>query len=645
MNEAGIHFDLLRQEMQHWEVREGLLTLVNDNGAAWVPDASFVFDALGYGTNTLHDVPNPSHDLPQVTFSKRGSKLSFDVTLDDASLFSLQPHATRLGQSLDCAGLPIPIPEHYVCSGTWTYFNDGYEEAVASLKDAGITSFGQITLSQYCRLVALSKVGLAPSIDGSLLDGKWQSTIIDEWVPLSLNASLYPYQEVGFKWLSYMSKQTNGCILGDEMGLGKTLQVIALLLARHEQGFGTSLVIVPVSLLENWRRELARFAPTLTVLVHHGPNRAGSYQTLGAFDVVVMSYGSAVSDLGMLMMKNWDVVVLDEAQNIKNPNSQRSITVKTIPRAFGVAVSGTPFENHILDVWSVMGFAEPKLLGERAAFTKLYPDTLEGAVNLERVVSPFILRRLVNEVANDLPERIDISVPLTLLDEEAGGYEEVRAAIMGSTAPEQASLSTLTHLRMYCTHPDVYKRDKPAGSSDPWMNSAKYQYFCSLIEQIKTRGEKVLVFTSFRKMIDIFSEDIPTRFGLKVLQIDGSTPPNLRQQIVDEFSSINGSAVLVLNPTAAGTGLNITSACNVIHYNLEWNPAKEDQATARAYRRGQDTTVFVYRLFYANTVEEAILERMTAKREMASSAIVGTRGDSADREDIIRALSMSPIGR
>lgn len=364
----------------------------------------------------------------------------------------LEPHVTRLGRPLDCTNLPVPISEHFVCGDSWTYFNEGCDVANEALEDIGVSAFGPITLSQYCRLIGLSGVGLAPHIDGTpLYETKDVPSILDEHLPLTLNAKLYPYQEVGYKWLSYMTRQTSGCILGDEMGLGKTLQVIALLLARHEAGHGTSLVIVPVSLMENWRRELGRFAPSLDVCVHHGPKRAGNYRALLAHDVVVLSYGSAVSDLGMLSMGAWDVVVLDEAQNVKNPDSQRSATVKAIPRRFGLAVSGTPFENHILDVWAVMSFSEPSLLGERPSFTRTYPDDLEGAVRLERVISPFILRRRVAEVADDLPERIDVPVPLTPLDEEASGYEFVRKAVASETAPEAATLATLTRLRMFAT--------------------------------------------------------------------------------------------------------------------------------------------------------------------------------------------------
>ena len=295
----------------------------------------------------------------------------------------------------------------------------------------------------------------------------------------------------------------------------------------------------------------------------------------------------------------------------------------------------------------MFNFVEPPLLGDRDGFAAEYPDNLEGAAKLEGSISPFILRRTVSEVANDLPKKTIINVPLTLLDSEAETYEEIRRLAVKEIGEAGATLASLTRLRMFCTHPfvldDSLGATGKALSADPGSVSSKYDYLCTLLEEIFLRGEKALVFTSYRKMFAILSRDLPSRFGVGVFEIDGSTDPKLRQSVVDEFSAQEQPSVLVLNPAAAGTGLNITAACNVIHYNLEWNPAKEDQATARAYRRGQERPVMVYRLFYSGTVEELIKERMDFKREMAGKAVVGTDGDRVDREAIIRALSLSPI--
>ena len=200
----------------------------------------------------------------------------------------------------------------------------------------------------------------------------------------------------------------------------------------------------------------------------------------------------------------------------------------------------------------------------------------------------------------------------------------------------------LQKLRMYCTHPALLENGSVA---DPAKDSEKYERLCELMEEIVALGEKVILFTSYNGMFDILSEDIPKRFGIRVLAINGATPPEDRQQIIDRFSGIHGTALLVLNPRAAGAGLNITAASRVIHYNLEWNPALEDQASARAYRRGQDKTVFVYRLYYKDTVEEIINERIEKKRDMFGAAVVGVDGETANSEDIMRALMISPGGK
>lgn len=633
--------------MARWEIDGSELVLVDGTGSVRRVTSSFVYNAMGVGSGLVQDAPDPRDDLPDLRFSKRGLSISFSASFHDGK-FSLLPKASKLGKSVPLGKLPIPLPDHVVAGGVWYFINDDVALLNEILADVGVSSFGPISLVQYLQLVTMDHAGECVSINDDLVDiAKRSSSFSDSTVPPLLNAKLYPYQLTGYGWLRFMAEQADGCVLGDEMGLGKTLQVIALLLARHDEGRQTSLVIAPVSLLENWRREFARFAPTLDVFTHHGSDRPGWVKTLEAHDVVVMSYGTAISDLGMLAMGNWDVLVLDEAQAIKNPDSRRSISIKRIPRAFGIAVSGTPFENHVLDVWSLFNFVEPPLLGDRDGFTAEYPDNLEGAAKLEGNISPFILRRTVSEVADDLPKKTVINVPLTPLDSEAEAYEEIRRLVVEEVGEAGATLASLTRLRMFCTHPIVLDDSlgvtEKALPADPSSVSSKYSYLCMLLEEIFLRGEKVLIFTSYRKMFALLSHDLPSRFGVSVFEIDGSTEPKLRQSVVDEFSAQEQPSVLVLNPTAAGTGLNVTAACNVIHYNLEWNPAKEDQATARAYRRGQERPVMVYRLFYAGTVEESIKERMDLKREMAGKAIVGTDGDRADREAIIRALSLSPI--
>ena len=254
-----------------------------------------------------------------------------------------------------------------------------------------------------------------------------------------------------------------------------------------------------------------------------------------------------------------------------------------------------------------------------------------------------MIRRLVKDVAKDLPEKVVSAIPLQMSEEECRQYVRYRNELLAKYNAEDVSLGMLQMLRIYCTHPFAAFKTPDVG--DPLESSIKYQRFCEIVEEILSRAEKVIVFTSYKMMFDIFNRDVKSRFGIPIWSINGETPVDERQSIVDAFNIQCGSAMLVLNPRAAGTGLNITGANHVIHYNLEWNPSLEDQSTARAYRRGQAKTVFVYRLYYEGTIEEVVNERINRKRDIATNAVVGTNGRSQDREDIIKALNMVPSFR
>lgn len=335
-------------------------------------------------------------------------------------------------------------------------------------------------------------------------------------------------------------------------------------------------------------------------------------------------------------MIDWELLILDEAQNIKNPYSKRSKYVKEIESKNRLAITGTPFENHILDIWSLVDFVLPDYLGTENEFNKLYQDDINGAEKIEPMLSLVMIRRLVKDVAKDLPEKVIIPQPISMTDKEIDLYESIREELSGAT---NYSLPMLTKLRMFCTHPNLVCDDL---CRDPIINSLKYQRCCEVLEEIIANKEKVIIFTSYQKMFDIFMEDLADRFAIPIDYINGSTQVEKRQQIVDWFNSLDGSAVLILNPKAAGTGLNITAANHVIHYNLEWNPAVEDQASARAYRRGQKKTVFIHRFYYKDTVEEIVNQRIDRKREMATTAVIGSDGSSSDLQDIIDAVNASP---
>lgn len=624
---------------KHWVIKNNQLRFKGEDGTEAIPNASTVLDSLS-GENP--EYPSPLIDYPNIRFSSIAAEIILRISFDEgnSSIF-VSPVVHRGKNEYNIATPFDELQNHIVFDNTWRYISN-FEDLFPFLSDAGITSFGIITLQQYLcvkQIVYADKYPTIPVDDKAapFLDNHPLS--IDENDTKSLvSATLYPYQSVGFSWMKYITDQDCGCILGDEMGLGKTLQVITLIASRKGILDSPSLIIMPVSLLENWRREFEKFAKGIDVYIHHGGKRTGLYTELLQHDVVLISYATAISDFSMLTMINWDLVVVDEAQGIKNPDAQRTKSIKGIPRRASIAISGTPFENHILDVWSIMDFIEPGYLGSKREFEAAYPDDIIGAEKVESSITPLMLRRRVVDVAKDLPDRIDIEVPLEMSEKEAEEYEEYRQATLSEYDGKNASLPLLQKLRMFCAHPEIVKSSR----MDPTFRSLKYERLCEMLDEISSSCEKCILFTSYTKMFELLSHDVRQRIGIPVLQINGETPQKERQGIVDQFSAIEGPALLVLNPKAAGVGLNITAATRVIHYNLEWNPAIEDQASARAYRRGQTRKVFVYRLFYKNTVEEVVNERISKKRDMFESAIVGTDGSHANTEDIIRALLITP---
>lgn len=458
--------------------------------------------------------------------------------------------------------------------------------------------------------------------------------------PKHVSATLYPYQLDGWRWTRFIMEEHLGGVLADEMGLGKTLQVISAIADPLAPLETPVLIIAPGSILENWIREFRKFAPDLRTLKHHGAGRTGRPNELLNYDVVVTSYDAVVRDNSMFMMITWSTIVCDEAQYIKNANSLRARSVKKLKKNCGLAVTGTPVENRLTDLWSIADFALPGYLGEVEDFQKEFEDDLDGATRLERVASPIMLRRRVAEVAKDLPERIDIPQVVEFEHGDAQEYDRIRNEILAEFGAS-ATLVSLTKLRMYCSHPWLLQEHLPS-VGDP-AEFAKYSRLVDILDEIFQAGEKAILFTAYTAMTDILVKDIANRFSVFTGYIDGRLPIDDRQPMIDAFSANPGAALLVLNPRAGGSGLNITAANHVIHYTLEWNPAMEDQASARAYRRGQTRPVTVHRLFCAGTVEEVVDDRLARKRTISEAAVVGVRGDSEDYNDIVAALQRSPL--
>ncbi|USD38002.1 DEAD/DEAH box helicase [Ferrimonas sp. SCSIO 43195] len=469
-------------------------------------------------------------------------------------------------------------------------------------------------------------------------------------VTQGLNASLYPYQEHGVAWLSETLDSIGGAILADEMGLGKTLQIIAALLINKPTSENPALIVCPTTLIANWCREVHRFAPSFTLMVHRGGDRTGYYKDLMRSDIVITTYDTLVNDVTLFRGIEWSYVICDEAQAVKNPDAKRRIALSSLPRRYTIPVTGTPVENSLMDLWSLADLAVPGILGPKEEFPDFYPDTEEGAQSLSTFSDTIVLKRQVKDVADDLPKRTDVDLPVELDSVTIEEYERIREETIAEYGAA-GKLVAVGQLAIYCAHP--WLRLKKSGISD-WeehvelhpdpsypLMTPKMKLCIQLLSEATRNKKKVLIFAAYNCCGYLIKKAADER-NVHVSywdSINGSTPQEKRQSIVDNFTSVNGSAVLVLNPKAAGAGLNITAATIVIHYTQSWNPALEMQASARAHRRGQDKPVTIYRLFYKGTVEETMVERSLWKRELGEEAIpISTR----DEQDFRKALLESP---
>ena len=623
-------------------IGRGLSLLVS--GLSIAPTAKEI-SSLNSGRSTSvqgHQIGAPaSTNIGEINFSRFPYNVSLEITEPGKN-----PHALiTVSYFAERNGIRYPISfedverGHIVAESTWYALSgDNRDEILESAKSFPGLKSGSLSVGDYLRFTYKRntlKVNYIPS-SAAGLDTPRET--ID--YPAGLAHEPYNYQKTGIKWLGAMSEQSIGGVLADEMGLGKTLQIIAVFLNEVSFGRRNNLVICPSSLMENWRREIKKFAPSLNPIVHHGSKRTGMPSGLRDHEVVITTYETVVRDEPLFRNIQWGVVVLDEAQAIKNPDAERTRVIKSLQRRSSFAVTGTPVENSLEDLWSLLDFALPGFLGTLAEFQARYTDDQDSAEALRRLTTPLILRRRVADVANDLPEKIFIETALTLSEAEAIEYEDVRARSIerNPTAPQ---FSALQNLRMFCCHPNLQSiRDLLQSSRRE--DFGKVDRLGEVINEIAQAGEKLLVFTSYTEMSDRLCDYIATRFGCPVWAINGEIKISERQTVIDKFSAAHGLAALVINPRAGGTGLNITAANHVVMYNPEWNPALEMQSIARAYRRGQTRPVTVHYLYYANTVEESMIETSRTKRMLADTAVIDNAGDTPDTPRLVDALNRRP---
>ncbi len=472
--------------------------------------------------------------------------------------------------------------------------------------------------------------------------------------PAGLQATLRSYQHEGLTWMQHLREHQVGGVLADDMGLGKTLQTIAHLAKEKEarRSEAPSLVLLPTSLIGNWTRELKRFAPHLSVCVLHGPRRHERFDALGKSDVVLTTYPLLLRDVERLSETEFHYVILDEAQAIKNPRSQVARAVRELNSSHRLCLTGTPVENNLEELWSLFDFLMPGLLGDAARFRAAFRVPIEREGNdarleaLRRRVSPFILRRVKESVATELPPKTELVRPVEIQGDQRELYEAIRVAAhddvrkairkKGFAASTVAILDALMQLRQVCCDPRLVH----VGGGRECQGNAKFELFFEMLTGHLREGRRVLVFSQFTRMLALISRELGHR-GIGHVVLTGGTQD--RQGLVDRFE--RGEVdVFLISLKAGGTGLNLTSADTVIHYDPWWNAAAQAQATDRAYRIGQKRPVFVYNLIVSGSVEERMLHLQRKKRHLAdallgsASASTSARLSEEDIDDLLAPL-------
>jgi SNF2 family DNA or RNA helicase len=535
---------------------------------------------------------------------------------------------------------------------------------------------GQMGLMQAAQYVLGGQTGA----EGLPIDGVDAEGWVQEWLdgldghekmivlpqPETLRGKLRPYQTYGFSWLSFFQRWGLGAILADDMGLGKTIQALALLAHEKENNAGKLpgpvLLVCPTSVVTNWQRETRRFAPDLQIYKHQGPTRFRNHELIQKAkesELFITSYPLIRQDLEELQSIQWHGVILDEAQNIKNPAAKQTQAVRALKASFRFALTGTPVENRLMELWSIMQFLNPGYLGTRERFRREFAIPIERfhdpdvTGQLKELVSPFILRRLKTDpnVITDLPEKIEVKAYCNLTEEQASLYQKLINDVMTKIAESEGIerhglvLAMLTKLKQICNHPIQFLQ-KINGNVPPAREihdrSGKLKRLIEMLEEIVAVGDRVLIFTQFAEMGKILNSYLATTLNTQTLFLYGSTPVKMRDQMIKRFmEDENGPQIFILSLKAGGIGLNLTRANHVIHFDRWWNPAVEDQATDRAFRIGQNRNVQVHKFVTVGTLEEKIDEMIESKKGLAESVLGGgeawiTDLSTEELQDLVR---------
>lgn len=476
--------------------------------------------------------------------------------------------------------------------------------------------------------------------------------------PQGFHGELRPYQQQGLAWLQFLAQTEHGGVLADDMGLGKTAQTLAHILMEKQAGHLTErpvLIVAPTSLMHNWQKETEKFTPDLSVLLLHGANRHDDFDKIKQHDIVLTTYPLVVRDEEILKNHQFHQIILDEAQNIKNPHSKSAQVLRSLTAKHRLCLTGTPMENHLGELWSLFYFLMPGFLGSQDVFNKHYRHPIEKKADqhkrqkLVNRIKPFMLRRLKTDVAKELPPKTTIEVNIDMNDEQSKLYEAVRATMQDSIKQIIAQqgfkrsqiqiLDALLKLRQVCCHPSLLNLDSlPKGKNTvkpKTMHSAKLDYLIETVTDMVAEGRKVLIFSQFTSMLALIEQRLQSE-NIRFSKLTGQTKK--RTEAIEAFQS-GQVPVFLISLKAGGVGLNLTTADTVIHYDPWWNPAAEDQASDRAWRIGQDKPVFVYKLITNQSIEEKILDMQKNKAELAQSILsTDHEGDVKLSEDELLGL-------
>jgi len=573
-----------------------------------------------------------------------------------------------LAELRELAALKLPL---VMARGRWVVLRpEDVEAALAFFEhraEQGQAPAGEL-IRESLGLGAAGKAK-AGSLDVGIRAGGWLKELLSTNgdrklqtipTPVGFTGELRPYQQRGLAWLSFLSSLGLGACLADDMGLGKTVQLLALLLAEREHAerrahgprsegsirrtatrarrkrLSPTLLICPMSVAGNWEREAQRFAPALRVHVHHGRERLAGKQFARAArssDLVITTYALATRDRETLAAIQWERVALDEAQNIKTIDTKQTRAIRSLPGRHRVALTGTPVENRLSELHSIMDFLNPGLLGGSETFKRCYARPIEryrdehATARLREATGPFILRRLKTDkrIIGDLPEKIEMRVDCNLTKEQASLYEAVveemlqKAAQVEGIERSGVILAALIKLKQVCNHPAHLLKDR----SELDGRSGKLARLEEILAEALAEGDRALCFTQFTEFGHMLRAHLQERLGREVMFLHGGTPKSARDEMVQRFQSEEGPAVFVLSLKAGGTGLNLTAANHVVHFDRWWNPAVEDQATDRAFRIGQRKNVQVRKLTCVGTLEERVDTLISRKKDLADR-IVGT---------------------